>query len=311
MKVYNGISEFKRLNNAIVTSGTFDGVHLGHQKILQRILQAAQNEHGETVLLTFWPHPRLVLQKDIELFLINTFEEKASLLEQHGVDHLIKLEFTKQFSNLTSEEFIRTILIQGIGTKKLIIGYNHRFGKNREGSFDHLYSNQEQYGFDVEEIPRQEIDEMGVSSTLIRNSILSGELAKANKFLGYRYSLNGHVTRGDKIGRQIGFPTANIFVDSPNKIIPADGVYPVFVKLIDKSLTGMLYIGNRPTINGTKRSIEVNIFDFEEDIYDQPIGIEFIQQTRGDITFNSLEELRQQLMRDKEESLKVFASHET
>ena len=309
MKIYNGIDEFKRLNNAIVTSGTFDGVHLGHQKILQRIVQTATKDKGETVLITFWPHPRLVLQPEIELFLINSFEEKAYLLEKFGIDHLIKLTFTKEFSNLTSGDFINNILVNGIGTKKLVIGYNHRFGKNREGSFDHLYSNQQHYGFEVEEIPRQEVDDMGVSSTRIREAILAGHIDKANRYLGYRYSLTGRVVNGDKIGRQIGFPTANIVVSSPNKIIPADGVYPVFVRLGKNTHKGMLYIGNRPTLKGIKRSIEVNIFDFNEDIYDQTVTIEFIRQTRGDLVFKNLEELRQQLIRDKEESLMVFTSH--
>ena len=309
MKVYNGLTEFKRLKNAIVTSGTFDGVHLGHQKIIQRILQTAEKEKGETVLITFWPHPRLVLQPEMELFLINTFEEKVKLLEKFGIDHLVKMEFTKKFSTLSSEEFINTILIEGIGTKKLVIGYNHRFGKNREGSFEHLVGNQENYGFGIEEIPKQEIDEMGISSTNIRKSITSGAIDKANKFLGYRYSLTGKVTQGDKIGREIGFPTANIFVHSPNKIIPADGVYPVFVRIEEKTHRGMLYIGKRPTLNGTKRSIEVNIFDFNEDIYDREISVEFIRQTRGDMLFESLEALRQQLKKDKEESLKVFSHY--
>ncbi|MDH5603583.1 MAG: bifunctional riboflavin kinase/FAD synthetase [Cyclobacteriaceae bacterium] len=311
MKIYNGISEFKRLDKAIVTSGTFDGVHLGHQKILQRIVQTALKEKGETVLITFWPHPRLVLQPDIELFLINTFEEKAILLEKFGIDHLIKLPFTREFSNLTSEDFIKDILIKGIGTKKLVIGYNHRFGKNREGSFDHLMAHQHHYGFEVEEIPRQEIDDMGVSSTRIRKAILEGHIDLANRFLGYKYTLTGQVVNGDKIGRQIGFPTANIVVSSANKIIPGDGVYPVFVRLGKDTLKGMLYIGNRPTLNGLKRSIEVNIFDFNEDIYDKSITIEFIKQTRGDLVFKNLEELRQQLIRDKEESLKIFTSHDT
>jgi len=310
MKVYNGTKGFVKSGNAIVTSGTFDGVHFGHRRILERLKQAAEKEQGETVVITFWPHPRLVLQPDIELFLINTFEEKAALLEKAGIDHLIKLEFTREFAAMSSQDFIQNILIESIGAKRLVIGYNHRFGKNREGSFEYLVENQGQFGFEVEEIPRQEVDEVGVSSTLIRKSILNGEIDQANKFLGYLYQLGGKVVSGDKIGHTIGFPTANIFVNSPNKIVPADGVYTVYVNLREKTYQGMLYIGKRPTLNGSSRSIEVNIFDFEEDIYDQEVQVEFIKQTRGDMHFNGLEELRKQLIRDKEEALKVLANHE-
>jgi riboflavin kinase/FMN adenylyltransferase len=300
MKIYHGPEDFNRLDKAVVTSGTFDGVHVGHQKILRRLKEIAAACNGETVVLTFWPHPRLVLHpEDTGLKLLNTFEEKAELLKEQGVQHLIRIPFTKEFSQLSGEEFISKILVDTIGTKKLVIGYDHHFGKNREGSFEQLKLNAPKYGFEVEEIPRQEVDHLGVSSTAIRKALESGDIETATHLLAKPYSLTGRVVAGDKLGRILGFPTANIDVDTNFKLIPSDGIYAVTVMHEHQSYNGMLYIGNRPTINGSKRNIEVNIFGFNEEIYGQALTINFYKRLRNDIQFHDLEELKAQLFEDK------------
>lgn len=307
MKIYHGLDDFTKLDFAVVTSGTFDGVHVGHQKILDRVKEIASRCNGETVVITFWPHPRLVLHpEDDALKLLNTFEEKADLLKQHGVQYLIRIPFTKEFSQLTSEEFIRKILVEKIGTKKLVIGYDHHFGKNREGSFEQLLEKGPTYGFEVEEIPRQDVDHVGVSSTAIRKAIEDGDMETATHFLGEPYSVTGRVISGDKIGRQLGYPTANIEVESKYKLIPADGIYAVTVKHETHSYGGMLYIGNRPTIDGTRKTIEVNLFDFNEDIYGESISIYIHKRTRADKKFDSLEEMKVQLHRDEIETKKIL-----
>src|SRR5688572_24163075 len=244
MKIYHGIEDFLKLPYAVVTSGTFDGVHVGHQKILSRLREAAARNDGETVVITFWPHPRLVLHpEDISLKLLNTFEEKAELLKQQGIQHLVRIPFTREFSQLSSEEFITKIIVETIGTKILIIGHDHHFGKNREGSFEQLKLNAPKYGFEVEEIPRQDVDHIGVSSTKIRQAIEKGDCETATHFLGRPYSLTGRVIAGDKIGRLIGYPTANIEIDSKYKLIPMHGIYAVTVQHEHETFGGMLYIG--------------------------------------------------------------------
>jgi len=300
VKVYRNIEEFSRLDNAIVTTGTFAGVHYGHQKIISRLEELAKQHNGESVIITFFPHPRLVLfPEDNDLKLINTLDEKIELLEKSGIDHLLIIPFTKEFSRLSSLEFIQQILVDKIGTKKLVIGYDHHFGKNREGSFEHLKHYSTEYGFEVEEIPEQDINDVAVSSTKIRNAILEGDVSVANKYLGYNFSLRGLVKKGDQIGRTLGFPTANISLAESYKIIPADGIYAVNVFIQDRKLQGMLYIGDRPTVQGKSKVIEVNIFDFSEDVYDQLIKVEFLQYIRGDKYFNSLEELKVALAKDE------------
>jgi riboflavin kinase/FMN adenylyltransferase len=307
MKIYHGIEDFVRLSFAVVTSGTFDGVHVGHQKILSRLHEIADKKNGETVVITFWPHPRMVLHpEDTALKLLNTFEEKAELLKAQGIHHLIRIPFTKEFSQLSSEEFITQILVQTIGTKKLVIGHDHHFGKNREGSFEQLKLDGPKYGFEVEEIPRQDVDHVGVSSTKIRKALEEGDIVTASHLLGHAYSITGRVIIGDKLGRILGYPTANIEIDSYYKLIPADGVYAVTVQYSHRLLKGMLYIGNRPTINGVKRNIEVNIFDFHNEIYGETLTIHFHELIRNDIKFNDLEELKKQLALDKEETLKAL-----
>ncbi|HTE30521.1 MAG TPA: bifunctional riboflavin kinase/FAD synthetase [Chryseolinea sp.] len=309
MKIYHGIDDFTRLNCAVVTSGTFDGVHVGHQKILSRLKEVALKCNGETVVITFWPHPRLVLHpEDTTLKLLNTFEEKAELLKANGVQHLVRIPFTKEFSQLSSEQFITTILVDTIGTKKLVIGYDHHFGKNREGSFEQLKRNAPAYGFEVEEIPRQDIDHIVVSSTKIRKALEEGDVETANHFLGNPYSITGRVVMGDKLGRILGYPTANIEIDTANKLIPADSIYAATVKYEHRLFKGMLYIGNRPTVYGTKRNIEVNIFDFDREIYGDSLTIYLHKLIRGDIKFNDLAALKDQLRIDKEDTLKVLSA---
>ncbi len=307
MKIYHNLDDFTRLDFAIVTSGTFDGVHLGHQKILARLKEIAGKNKGETVVITFWPHPRFILRpEDNSLKLLNTFEEKAELLKEQGIQHLIRIPFTKEFSQLSSEEFITNILVKTIGTKKLVIGYDHRFGKNREGSFEQLKLNGPTYGFDVEEIPRQDVDHIGVSSTKIRQALEQGDLVTSMHLLGRPYSLSGRVVKGDKLGRLMGFPTANIEIDTHHKLIPMDAIYAVQVTYAHENFGGMLYIGNRPTVNGTKRNIEVNIFNFEKDIYGEDLTVHFIKLIRNDRKFQDLEALRSQLQLDKESALQVL-----
>ncbi|NBP69002.1 MAG: bifunctional riboflavin kinase/FAD synthetase [Cytophagia bacterium] len=307
MKIYHGLADFSTLPFAVVTSGTFDGVHVGHQKILSRLQEIAQQHQAETVVITFWPHPRLVLHpEDNTLKLLNTFEEKAELLSQHGVNHLVRIPFTKEFSQMSSAEFITEVLIKKIGTKKLVIGYDHHFGKNREGSFEQLKLNAPQYGFEVEEIPRQDVDNVGVSSTKIRKALVSGDIVTANHLLGSSYQLTGRVVPGDKLGRRLGFPTANIEMDTTFKLVPADGIYAVKVYYERVEYKGMLYIGNRPTVNGVKRNIEVNIFDFNKDVYGDTLTVSFHHLIRNDSKFSDLEGLTKQLALDKIDALRLL-----
>ncbi len=307
MKIYHDLENFSRLTNAVVTSGTFDGVHVGHQKILHRLKEIASKNNGETVVITFWPHPQMVLHPENHaLKLLNTFEEKAALLKAEGIQHLLRIEFTKEFSLLSSIDFIQNILVKTIGTIKLVIGYDHRFGHNREGSFEQLKLNAPTYGFDVEEIPRQDVDHISVSSSKIRQALEKSDIETATHLLGKPYSLTGQVVKGDQLGRTLGYPTANIEVDSQYKLIPSDGIYAVTVTHENKIFKGMLYIGPRPTVNGSQRVIEVNIFDFDKDIYGDRLTIHFHQYLRGDKKFESLDSLKQQLHTDKEETLKIL-----
>ncbi len=304
MKIYHSLDDFSRLRYAVVTSGTFDGVHLGHQKILTRLKEFAGKNSGETVVITFWPHPRLVLRPDDQtLKLLNTFEEKTELLREQGIQHLVRIGFTKEFSQLSSVDFIRNILIDKIGTRKLVIGYDHHFGKNREGSFDQLKINGPKDGFEVEEIPRQDIDHVAVSSSLIRKALDEGDVHTAQQLLGRPYSLTGRVVKGHRLGRVLGFPTANIDIDSHNKLVPAEGIYAVIVTYAGNEYGGMLYIGNRPTINGATRSIEVNIFNFDKEIYGEELKVSLLNLLRLDVKFKDLEELKMQLHKDKESAM--------
>jgi riboflavin kinase/FMN adenylyltransferase len=300
MKIYHNIDEFTRLNNAVVTIGTFDGVHIGHRKIISRIKELAHSTGGETVILTFFPHPRMILHpEDESIKMINTINEKAGLMEQLGVDHLIITPFSRDFSNQSPEDYIRDVLVNKIGTKKIVIGYDHRFGKDRRGGLSDLLKLGPVYGFDVVEIPEQDINEVAISSTRIRTALLEGDIAEANNCLGYPFFITGQVVRGDQLGRQIGYPTANIAISEKYKLIPSDGIYAVKVIVGTDTFKGMAYIGTRPTVNGTTRNIEVNIFDFSKEVYNQSIRMAFYHYVRGDAKFAGLDELKAQLAQDK------------
>lgn len=313
MKIYNHIDEFAKIQNAVVTIGTFDGVHIGHQKIISRLNEVARQKAGETVVLTFFPHPRMILHpEDMDIKLISTMAEKAQRLEKLGIDHLIITPFTRDFSNLSPQEYINKVLVDKIGTKQIIIGYDHRFGKDREGGLEHLQKFASNFNFEVEEIPEQDINDVAVSSTKIRTAILSGDVKTANEFLGYPFQLTGKVIKGDQLGRTLGFPTANLFIEETYKLIPADGIYAVTVEIneserITRLHNAMAYIGHRPTINGMHRNIEVNIFDFNEDIYGTNIRINFLQFIRGDHKFNSLDELKIQLGEDEKSARNILS----
>lgn len=324
MKIYNHIDEFSKINNAVVTIGTFDGVHVGHQKIISRLLEITRQINGESVILTFFPHPRMILHpEDANLKLITTISEKAALLEKLGVDHLIITPFTRDFSNLSPQQYIKDVLVDKIGTRRIVIGYDHRFGKDRQGGLEHLQQYAPEYGFEVEEIPEQDIHDVAVSSTKIRQALLKGDMDTADDFLGYPFHLTGKVIKGDQIGRTLGYPTANLFVEEAYKLIPSDGIYAVTVEIGNdipelfqskahtgnskiknqKSKTsllkGMAYIGHRPTINGMTHNIEVNIFDFDREIYGETLRMNFVHFIRGDEKFNSLDELKAALARDE------------
>lgn len=307
MKIYHHIDEFVPVKNAVVTIGTFDGVHIGHRKIISRLKELATASDAETVILTFFPHPRMILHpEDENIKLITTIAEKATLMEQLGVDHLIITPFSRDFSNQSAEEYIRDVLVKKIGTKTIVIGYDHRFGKDRKGGLEDLLRLAPEYGFEVLEIPEQDINDVAISSTRIRTALLDGEIDIANECLGYPFFITGKVIRGDQLGRQLGYPTANLMLEEKYKLIPSDGIYAVRVNVEGKDYNGMAYIGHRPTVNGMTRNIEVNIFDFNREIYNKQLRMEFLHFVREDIHFASLDELVVQLGKDKEDVLALL-----
>jgi riboflavin kinase/FMN adenylyltransferase len=300
MKVYHSIEDFQQVKGAVVTTGTFDGVHVGHRKIINRLNEIARKIDGESVLLTFHPHPRMVLFPDDHgLELITTMDEKIQLLEDAGIDNLIIHPFTKEFSRKTSLEFIREVLVEKIGTSVLVIGYDHHFGRNREGSFEHLKESGPLYGFQVEEISVQDVDDVAVSSTKIRKALQEGDVATAAKYLSHPFELKGTVVHGDKLGRKIGFPTANIKVEEETKIIPANGVYGCYVLIGEENFKGMLNIGMRPTVDGEERRIEVNVFELERDFYGESITVILKDRIRDEKKFDNMEQLKERLVIDK------------
>ncbi|PLK43775.1 bifunctional riboflavin kinase/FAD synthetase [Emticicia sp. TH156] len=309
MKVYYNLSDFTPLANAVVTSGTFDGVHLGHQKILQILRESTAASGGESVVLTFWPHPRMVVSQDSQgLKLLSTIDEKIELLEQQGVNHLLIVPFTREFSELSSEEYVQNILLDTIGTKKLVIGYDHRFGRNREGGFEYLEAHARRFGLELEEIPRQEIDNLVISSTQIRESLQNGQIKAANELLGRPYTFSGIVVKGRQLGRTIGFPTANVQVAESYKLIPANGVYAVKALVRGQWLNGIMNIGNRPTVDGIGRTQEVYILDFSDDIYGENITVELVDYIRPERKFNGLDELKSQITKDKETGIQILCN---
>jgi riboflavin kinase/FMN adenylyltransferase len=307
MKIYHQLADFHPPRYSVVTSGTFDGVHLGHQKILGRLKELAERKQGETVLLTYWPHPRLILQpEDNNLRLLTTLTEKVKLLEELGVDHLIILPFTKELSQMSSEEFIREILVEKIQTKTLVIGYDHKFGKNREGSFEYLKSHSHLFGFDMEEISRQDVDDLAVSSTKIRTALAQGDISTASKYLGRPYFLSGQVVKGQQIGRSIGFPTANIHVEDNYKLLPRDGAYAVYAEVGANRCKAILNIGDRPTVDGKKKTIEAHLIDFDGDVYGQELSIHFQEFLREEERFENLDALKNQLVIDRERAIFIL-----
>lgn len=288
--------------NAVVTVGVFDGVHCGHDAIIRRLLAVAKEKKGKSVVVTFWPHPRLFLTPEgAGLKYLSTLREKRELFDKKGVDHFIIVPFTRELSNYSSEKFIKEIIVGKVKAKHLIVGFNHHFGKNREGSFETLKSLAGRYKIEVEQVDARVVDNQNVSSTRIREALNSGDILLANRLLGYHYSLNGTIIGGKKIGRSLGFPTANVLPKERYKLIPKDGVYAVYINLDDKTLKGMLNIGLRPTLsNGENgKSIEVHIFDFKHQIYGKDVQVRFVGRIRDEVKFSSVEHLVEQLKKDK------------
>jgi len=310
MKIFNDFEQLYSIKNPVLTIGTFDGVHIGHQKILQQLNKEATLINGESVLFTFYPHPRMVLFPETHgLKLIQTQDEKVDKLTIFGLQNILMIPFTKEFSNLTAIQFVEEILVKKLKIKKIVIGHDHQFGKNREGTFDFLKKMSVIYDFEVIEIPAQEIDEVNISSTRIRKAIENGQIDIANRYLGIPFEINGKVVKGKQLGRTIGFPTANIAIESEIKIIPKIGVYAVEIILSDfTTYQGMLNIGIRPTISNEQNvSIEVNIFDFTKDIYESKIKVRFLSYIREEIKFKSIEDLTKQLQQD-EKNIRILIS---
>lgn len=309
MKIIHSISNFNSQKNSITTIGTFDGVHVGHQRILKDLIETAKQENKESTLLTFFPHPRMVLQKNVRIELLNTIDEKSALLEKIGLDNLIIHPFSKEFSRLTALDFVRDILVNQLKTSKLIIGYDHHFGKNREGNINQLREYSLLYNFQVEEIPAQDIDNIAVSSTKIRTALQEGRLKTANLYLGYNYSLKGKVVNGKKLGGRIGFPTANISIKEDYKLIPKTGVYVIKTFVEGKFYEGMMNIGYRPTVFGDYQTIEAHLFDFDGDLYGKTLTIELLFFLREEQKFDSVNDLIIQLNQDKEKSIQFLRNN--
>ncbi len=309
MNVVNGIENYKANSKSILTIGTFDGVHLGHQKIITSLVTKAKQKSLQANILTFFPHPRMVLQKESNLKLIDTLEEKQNLLSELGIDNLIIQPFSKEFSKLTAIEFTRDVLVNELRISALMIGYDHRFGKNREASVEDLIRYGQSYNFEVNVIPAQDISSITVSSTKIRDAIKISDFKKVNQFLGRPYELNGKVIKGNGVGRTIKYPTANIEIKETYKLIPTKGVYLVKIYLGENEFSGMMNIGNRPTINGLNQTIEVHIFDFDKDIYGKNLKVCFLKKIRKEKKFDSLPSLKSQLKKDEENCKRILAEH--
>lgn len=303
MKIVHSIKSFAAGKPTVVTIGTFDGVHLGHQKILEQIISSAKLNDCESLVLTFFPHPRMVLQEGTEMKQLNTLNEKIALLAHLGIDHLVVHPFDKEFSRMTAEDFVQKVLVDTFNVQKIIIGYDHRFGRNRTADINDLIKFGQTYGFAVEQISAQEINAVSVSSTKIRMALCEGQIALANEFLGYDYSLTGTVTKGQQLGRTIGYPTANIQIEEDYKLVPQNGVYVAKCILNQKTVYGMMNIGNRPTVNGITQTIEINLFDFNDDLYGQTITVSLLKRMRDEQKFESLEALKNQLAFDKQIAL--------
>lgn len=308
LNIYNNLKDFKKTNKSILTLGTFDGVHIGHTIILDKIKKESKCKNLESIVLTFFPHPRMVLQKDSDIKLLNTIKEKADLLEKIGIDNLIIHPFNQEFSRLSAEEFVKKILVGQLNIKKIIIGHDHRFGRNRTATIDDLIEFGKIYDFEVEQISAEELNQVTISSTKIRNALLDGNIALANQFLGYNYFLSGNVISGKKIGRTIGFPTANLKVEENFKLIPKDGVYIVSSIIEGITFHGMMNIGNNPTFLGDNYSLEVYFFNLDKDLYNKNLTITFLERIRDEKKFESIDELKSQIEKDKAFSLSFLNS---
>ena len=307
MQVVKGISNIPVLQKAIVTQGTFDGVHVGHKKILNHVVSEAQRLDGVSVLITFYPHPRLVIHPDDNsLKLLTTLEEKKALLENIGLDYLIILPFTSDISNLSPLEYVRDVIVNKLNPTKLIVGYDHRFGKNREGSITDLLKFSETFDFQVEQISAKALEEITISSTKIRASLAEGNVQKANKYLGYAYQFTGKVVKGMQIGRTIGYKTANLAMSDPLKRVPGYGIFAAKIYHKNETYLGMLSIGSNPTIPEKTESIEVNIFNFDQEIYEETLTVELVRKIRDEIKFPDLDALKEQLAIDKEKCLHIL-----
>lgn len=308
MKIYYDISQFKKVPNSIVTIGTFDGVHIGHQEILKRMVSEAKEIKGETVVITFYPHPRQVLSKGThDIRFITTQEEKIRHLEALGIDNLVIIKFTEEFSKITSEDFIKNYIVKNIQPSVLVIGYDHHFGNNRQGDFEMLYEFGNQYNFKVEKIQEKDIGNMAVSSTKIRDFLIKGDIYDANMLLGYQFSYTGKVIRGQGLGHKMGYPTANIEVGEEFQLIGKAGVYATFVDYDGKSYPSMTYIGNRPTLEDNRpQSIETHIFNFNKDIYGEKLRLRFVEFVRDDKKFPDTDTLKRQIGVDKQNIMNII-----
>ena len=308
LNIFHSINDFRSTKKTIITLGTFDGVHIGHKKILEKVLQNTDDGQYESLVLTFFPHPRMILKEDSDMKLLNTIDEKIDLLDKIGIQNLVIHPFDEKFSRLTAEEFVKTILVDRFQVQKIIIGYDHRFGRNRTANINDLIAFGEQYDFEVEQISVQEIDAVSISSTKIRTALLTGNMALANEFLGYDYFMSGTVLKGKQLGRTIGFPTANLQIDEKFKLIPRNGVYVVKSILDQKTIFGMMNIGFNPTVAGKNLSIEIHFFDFDADLYDQKISVSLLEYLRPEQKFDSIDLLKQQLEKDKNDALAYINS---
>ena len=303
LKIFHSIKDFSSPKKTILTLGTFDGVHIGHKKILEKVIQHTHGEEYESLVLTFFPHPRMILQERSEIKLLNTISEKVILLEQLGIQNLVIHPFDESFSRLTAEEFVKTVLVEQFKIQKIIIGYDHRFGRNRTADINNLIEFGEKYNFEVEQISAQEINAISVSSTKIRNAIQQGDMLLANKYLGYNYFLTGTVIQGKQLGRTIGFPTANLKIEEDYKLIPLKGVYIVSSQINNQEVFGMMNIGLNPTVGGENLSIEIHYLDFEADLYNQQITVSILKRIRGEEKFDSITLLKEQIEKDKIQTL--------
>lgn len=308
MQVHRDIDHLPVFRHAVITIGTFDGVHSGHQQILAQLKSEAAHVNGETVIITFDPHPRMVVATNKPIHLLTTLEEKITLLDQKGIDHLVVVPFNDTFAHQSADDYIHHFLFRRFKPKTVIIGYDHRFGKNRQGDYHLLEQKGLELGFLVKEIPEHVLNEVTISSTRIREAILNCDITTANNFLGYPYFFEGTVVEGNKLGRTIGYPTANLQVNAPEKLIPGNGVYAVTALVGDSNqlLQGMMNIGVRPTVDGSKRTIEVNLFNFNEDIYGKKLQVNVLQHLRGEQKFNGLDALKAQLAKDKTEAFSIL-----